>query len=40
MKLQIAVDVADTQRCVELGELLHNVVDITKLAPLSLSRKV
>lgn len=28
MKLQIAVDVADTQRCVELGELLHDVVDI------------
>ena len=28
MKLQIAVDVADTRRCVEIGELIHDVVDI------------
>lgn len=28
MRLQIAVDVADTKRCVEIGELVHDVVDI------------
>lgn len=28
MELQIAIDVADTKRCVEIGELVHDVVDI------------